>query len=144
MVQCLPEALEQLQVDYQQQWTALGQQLLARQPFDFDDRRFASGNWSEPLFGSMAAFYLLNSGFLLKLLELLTIKEEKPRQRLRYLIEQAIAASAPSNFLLSNPDALKCLVETQGPACSVVYCIWPETYKKASCVNATEATSKLA
>ncbi len=109
-----PEALEQLQVDYQQQWTALGQQLLARQPFDFDDRRFASGNWSEPLFGSMAAFYLLNSGFLLKLLELLTIKEEKPRQRLRYLIEQAIAASAPSNFLLSNPDALKCLVETQG------------------------------
>lgn len=36
-----PEALEQLQVDYQQQWTALGQQLLARQPFDFDDRRFA-------------------------------------------------------------------------------------------------------
>ncbi|WP_252719566.1 hypothetical protein, partial [Acinetobacter baumannii] len=66
------------------------------------------------LFGALAAFYLLNSGFLLKLLELLPIYEPKPRQRLRYLIEQAIAASAPSNFLLSNPDALQRLVETQG------------------------------
>lgn len=101
------EALEQLQAGYQQQWADLGQQLLTCQPFAFNDRRFASGNWSEPLFGSLAAFYLLNSGFLLKLLELLPIDEEKPRQRLRYLIEQAIAASAPSNFLLSNPDALQ-------------------------------------
>ncbi len=108
------EALEQLQADYQQQWAELGQQLLSCQPFAFSDRRFASGNWSEPLFGSLAAFYLLNSGFLLKLLELLPIDEQKPRQRLRYLIEQAIAASAPSNFLLSNPDALQRLVETQG------------------------------
>ncbi|MDF3866723.1 class I poly(R)-hydroxyalkanoic acid synthase [Pseudomonas denitrificans (nom. rej.)] len=108
------EALEQLQSDYQRQWLELGQQLLTRQPFSFEDQRFASNNWSEPLFGALAAFYLLNSGFLLKLLELLPIYEPKPRQRLRYLIEQAIAASAPSNFLLSNPDALQRLVETQG------------------------------
>ncbi|WP_449106412.1 class I poly(R)-hydroxyalkanoic acid synthase [Pseudomonas mohnii] len=108
------ERLDALQADYQQQWLALGQQLLTRQAFSFDDRRFASGNWGDPLFGSLAAFYLLNSSFLLKLLDLLPIEEEKPRQRLRYLIEQATAASAPSNFLLSNPDALQRLVETQG------------------------------
>ena len=57
------EALEQLQSDYQQQWLELGQQLLTRQPFSFEDQRFASNNWSEPLFGALAAFYLLNSGF---------------------------------------------------------------------------------
>ncbi|VVO08016.1 class I poly(R)-hydroxyalkanoic acid synthase [Pseudomonas fluorescens] len=108
------ETLDTLQSDYQFQWGQLGQQLLTGKPFSFDDRRFASGNWSEPFFGSLAAFYLLNSSFMLKLLEKLLINDQKPRQRLRYLVEQAIAASAPSNFLTSNPDALERIVETQG------------------------------
>lgn len=108
------ETLETLQTDYQFQWGQLGQQLLTGKPFSFDDRRFSSGNWSEPFFGSLAAFYLLNSSFMLKLLEKLLINDQKPRQRLRYLVEQAIAASAPSNYLTSNPDALQRIVETQG------------------------------
>ncbi|MCY1402613.1 Poly(3-hydroxyalkanoate) polymerase subunit PhaC [compost metagenome] len=108
------EVIDRLQADYYQQWAELGQQLLTHQPFSFNDRRFASSHWSEPFFGSMAAFYLLNSRFLLQLLDALNIEEDKPRQRLRYLLEQAIAASAPSNFLASNPDALHHLVETQG------------------------------
>jgi polyhydroxyalkanoate synthase len=108
------ETLDSLQADYQQQWGELGQRLLSGQPFTFDDRRFASGNWSDPLFGSLAAFYLLNAGFLLQLLDKLPIKDKKPRLRLLYLVEQAIAAGAPSNFLASNPDALQRVVETQG------------------------------
>ncbi|MFJ7284334.1 class I poly(R)-hydroxyalkanoic acid synthase [Pseudomonas sp. NPDC099000] len=106
--------LESLQAEYQTQWGDLGQRLLTGQPFSFEDRRFSSGNWSTPLFGSLAAFYLLNAGFLLKLLDKLPIKEKKPRQRLLYLVEQAIAAGAPSNFLASNPDALQRVVDTQG------------------------------
>jgi polyhydroxyalkanoate synthase len=106
--------LDSLQSDYQLQWGDLGQRLMTGQPFTFEDRRFASGNWSQPLFGSLAAFYLLNAGFLLKLLDKLPIKEKKPRQRLLYLVEQAIAAGAPSNFLASNPDALQRVVDTQG------------------------------
>ena len=106
--------LDSLQSDYQLQWADLGQRLMSGQPFIFEDRRFASGNWSEPLFGSLAAFYLLNAGFLLKLLDKLPIKDKKPRQRLLYLVEQAIAAGAPSNFLVSNPDALQRAAETQG------------------------------
>ena len=106
--------LESLQAEYQTQWGDLGQRLLTGQPFSFEDRRFSSGNWSTPLFGSLAAFYLLNAGFLLKLLDKLPIKDKKPRQRLLYLVEQAIAAGAPSNFLASNPDALQRVVDTQG------------------------------
>ena len=109
-----PEQLDRLQIDYQQEWLALGKQLLAQQPFDFSDRRFASSNWHEPIFGSLAAFYLLNSRYMLKLVALLPIDVEKPRKRLNYLIEQAIAACAPSNFLPSNPDALQQLAETGG------------------------------
>ncbi|MGA3796650.1 class I poly(R)-hydroxyalkanoic acid synthase [Pseudomonas fluorescens] len=108
------EVIDRLQADYYQQWARLGQQLLTQQPFSFNDRRFASDNWSDPFFGSMASYYLLNSSFLLQLLDVLKIEEDKPRQRLRYLLEQSIAASAPSNFLLSNPDALYQLVQTQG------------------------------
>jgi polyhydroxyalkanoate synthase len=108
------QRLEQLQADYQQEWSSLGLRLMMLQPFSFEDRRFASGNWSDPLFGSLAAFYLLNSRFLLQLVEGLPIASEKPRRRIGYLIEQAIAASAPSNFLASNPDALRLAVDTQG------------------------------
>lgn len=106
--------LDSLQSDYQVQWGDLGQRLMTGQPFSFEDRRFASGAWSQPLFGSLAAFYLLNAGFLLKLLDKLPIKDKKPRLRLLYLVEQAIAAGAPSNFLASNPDALQRVVDTQG------------------------------
>ncbi|CAD5108646.1 class I poly(R)-hydroxyalkanoic acid synthase [Zestomonas carbonaria] len=108
------EQLDHLQSDYQQEWLALAQQLLTLRPFDFSDRRFAGANWSEPMFGSLAAFYLLNSGYLLKLAALLPIDVEKPRKRLHYLVEQTVAASAPSNFLPSNPDALQRLAETGG------------------------------
>ncbi|MHC8314269.1 class I poly(R)-hydroxyalkanoic acid synthase [Pseudomonas sp. LB3P31] len=111
----LPRAtLDRLQAEYQQQWAELGQRVLSGQPFSFEDRRFASGNWSQPLYGSLAAFYLLNAGFLLKLLDQLPIEAKKPRLRLLYLVEQAIAAAAPSNCLASNPDALQRLVDTQG------------------------------
>ncbi|ELF6204781.1 TPA: class I poly(R)-hydroxyalkanoic acid synthase [Pseudomonas putida] len=108
------EQLERLQLDYQQECLALTQRLFSAQPFDFSDPRFASGNWSDPLFGALAAAYLLNSSYLTRLVALLPIEAEKPRRRLDYLVEQAIAASAPSNCLASNPDALKQLVESNG------------------------------
>ncbi|QJD58227.1 class I poly(R)-hydroxyalkanoic acid synthase [Pseudomonas sp. gcc21] len=108
------ETLSELQSEYQQEWISLGQQMFTLQPFSFSDRRFASDKWNDPLFGSMAAYYLLNSDFLLRLVNAMPIESEKPRQRLLYLMEQAIAASAPSNFLASNPDALSRMFETQG------------------------------
>ncbi len=109
-----PGMLDRLQFEYQLQWAQLAQKMLTGQGFSFEDRRFSSGNWNNPLYGSTAAFYLLNANFLLKLVNELAITEEKPRQRLLYLVEQAIAAAAPSNFLASNPDALQRAVETRG------------------------------
>ncbi|WP_178114803.1 class I poly(R)-hydroxyalkanoic acid synthase [Pseudomonas saliphila] len=108
------ETLSELQSEYNQQWVSLGQQLITRQPFAFSDRRFANDKWSEPLFGSIAAYYLLNSDFLLRLVNAMPIDADKPRRRLLYLMEQTIAACAPSNFLASNPEALHKMFETQG------------------------------
>jgi len=108
------KALEALQADYQQKLTELGQKLLSGQPLEFTDPRFSGKAWAQPLFGSVAALYLLNSDYLQKLMALLPIAPAKPRERLLYLVEQSIAASAPSNFLLSNPDALQQMVNTGG------------------------------
>lgn len=119
--------LERLQADYYQQWTQLGQQLLTQQPFSFNDWRFTSANWSNPFFGSLASSYLHNASFLLQLLEMLKIEEDKPRQRLRYLVEQAFAASAHSNFLAVTLMSLSIWWRLRGAACSLASSIWPTT-----------------
>jgi len=106
--------LERLQADYNGEWAQLGMQLLTLQPFTFSDCRFAGNAWSQPLFGSLAALYLLNSRFVMRLLEELPIEQRKMRQRLIFLVEQLIAAAAPSNYLNSNPEALERMVQTQG------------------------------
>ncbi len=106
--------LDRLQAEYNAEWAQLSMQLLTRQPFAFSDARFAGNAWSQPLFGSLAAFYLLNSRFLMRLLDTLPLEPGKMRQRLTFLVEQLIAAGAPSNFLNSNPEALQRAVESQG------------------------------
>ena len=108
------ERLAQLQGEFQSECTQLGMQLLMRPPLTFDDRRFAGENWQDPLFGSLAAYYLLNSRYLVRLVEELKIDDQRSRDRVNFMVEQAIAACAPSNFLASNPDALKRAVETSG------------------------------
>ncbi|MEX6502635.1 class I poly(R)-hydroxyalkanoic acid synthase [Pseudomonas zhanjiangensis] len=107
-------ALERLQCEYNAEWTQLSLQTLTQQPFTFSDPRFAGKAWSQPLFGSLAALYLLNSRYLMRLLDELPIESSKMRQRLQFLVEQLVAAAAPSNYLNSNPEALERLVQTQG------------------------------
>ncbi|MDM8349219.1 class I poly(R)-hydroxyalkanoic acid synthase [Pseudomonas sp. sp1636] len=106
--------LERLQAEYNGEWTQLSLQTLTQQPFTFSDPRFAGNAWHQPLFGSLAALYLLNSRFFMRLLEELPIESGKMRQRLHYLVEQLVAAAAPSNYLNSNPEALERAVQTQG------------------------------
>ncbi|MBV2132085.1 class I poly(R)-hydroxyalkanoic acid synthase [Pseudomonas sp. MAP12] len=107
-------ALECLQSEYNGEWATLGMQMLTQQPFAFTDSRFAGSAWNQPLFGSLAALYLLNSRFLMRLLDLLPIDSAKLRTRLAFLVEQLIAAGAPSNFLGSNPEALERAIDTGG------------------------------
>lgn len=106
--------LERLQAEYIGEWTQLSMQTLTQQPFTFSDRRFTGNAWGQPLFGSLAALYLLNSRFIMRLLDELPIESGKMRQRLNYLVEQLVAAAAPSNYLNSNPEALERMVQTQG------------------------------
>lgn len=106
--------LNDLQSHYNQEWAQIGLRSMTLQPFSFTDKRFADSAWTQPVYGSLAALYLLNAEVLTRLSEALLIDTEKDRRRLRFLIEQTIAACAPSNFLNCNPEAQNRMLETQG------------------------------
>ncbi|GAC1533862.1 MAG: class I poly(R)-hydroxyalkanoic acid synthase [Ramlibacter sp.] len=78
------------------------------------DRRFASEDWgANPMAAFSAATYLLNGRTLLGLVEAAQA-DPKTKARLRFAVEQWMAASAPSNFMALNAEAQRKAVETRG------------------------------
>ncbi len=78
------------------------------------DRRFSAEAWNEnPVSRFSAATYLLNARTLMSLAEAVQ-GDEKTKARVRFAVEQWMAASSPSNFLTLNAEAQKKAVETQG------------------------------
>jgi polyhydroxyalkanoate synthase len=108
-----PEKLQVLQHQYLQDLAQLMEQggaaALAAQ-----DRRFAGEAWSSNPFATMAAAsYLLNARALMQMADAVQA-DAKTRARIRFTVDQWIAASAPSNYLAFNADAQKKAVETHG------------------------------
>jgi polyhydroxyalkanoate synthase len=108
-----PQKLQALQQAYLTEAAQLWNSGLGTQPGG-GDRRFASDAWSSnPVAAYSAAVYLLNARTLLGMAEAAQA-DAKTKARLRFAIEQWMAASAPSNFLALNAEAQKKAVETQG------------------------------
>ncbi len=119
----LPD-LNALQAEYLAQATALWNQSVTvdpaqpHQPVKIDDRRFASEAWqSNPAAAFTAQMYLLNARTLMKLSDSVQ-GEEKTRQRLRFAVQQWVAAASPSNYLPLNPEALGLALKTKGESLS--------------------------
>jgi polyhydroxyalkanoate synthase len=111
MVSVPPEKLQALQQQYLQDMTALMQ---GTGPAASSDRRFAAPAWAENPYASLAArTYLLNARFLMQLAEAVQA-DEKTRARIRFAVEQWVAASAPSNYLAFNAEAQQKAIETKG------------------------------
>jgi polyhydroxyalkanoate synthase len=107
-----PERLQSLQQEYLQDLTRLMQQ--GARPEVAQDRRFAGDAWSaNPLSAMAAAAYLLNARLLMEMADAVQA-DAKTRARIRFAVEQWIAASAPSNFLAFNAEAQKKAIETKG------------------------------
>ena len=108
-----PDKVQQLQQQYSAELTQLlNQGLHAGGPIK--DKRFAAEAWGQnPLAAFAAAAYLLNARTMMGLADAVQT-DVKTRSRIRFSLEQWIAASAPSNFLAFNPDAQKKAVETKG------------------------------
>jgi len=105
-----PARLLALQQAYMREATELWNQGL--QPAK--DKRFAAEAWARnPVAAFSAAVYLLNARTLLGLADAVEA-DAKVRGRLRFAVEQWMAASAPSNFLALNAEAQQKAIETKG------------------------------
>jgi polyhydroxyalkanoate synthase len=106
------EKLQALQQAYLREAGELWNQGLAATPAG--DRRFAGDAWSRnPVAAFSAAVYLLNARTLLGLAEAADA-DAKTKARLRFAVEQWLAASAPSNFMALNAEAQQKALETRG------------------------------
>jgi polyhydroxyalkanoate synthase len=121
-----PQRLADLNAKYQGQWQALWTAALAAlggnalgtvpeiaQPAP-GDRRFAAAEWRElPYFALIKQAYLLFGQYLAELAALASLPEHG-KQRLAFLTKQYVDALAPTNFMATNPEALKRALETEG------------------------------
>ncbi|MBM3397986.1 MAG: class I poly(R)-hydroxyalkanoic acid synthase, partial [Betaproteobacteria bacterium] len=112
-IQFSPEKLQALQGQYVKEASDLWNQSL-QNSLHVKDRRFSGEAWStNPMAAFNAATYLLNARILMGLAEAVEA-DEKTRARIRFAVEQWVAAAAPSNFLAFNAEAQKKAIETQG------------------------------
>jgi polyhydroxyalkanoate synthase len=108
-----PEKLQALQGQYFKDASDLWNQSLSSS-LQVKDRRFSGEAWaSNPMAAFNAATYLLNARTLMGLADAVE-SDEKTRSRIRFAVEQWVAAAAPSNFLAFNAEAQKKAIETQG------------------------------
>src|SRR5438477_7807781 len=78
------------------------------------DRRFAADAWrDDPRFDLIRRSYLAYSNFLQNSVESAQI-DDKTKAQMRHGMRQFIDAMSPSNFLVSNPEALQLAAETGG------------------------------
>jgi polyhydroxyalkanoate synthase len=117
-----PQRLQASQADYLRDCQALIERVLKFAPGspdaatlpDLSDRRFSAEEWkATPTYAFAAAWYLLNSRYLKQLADAVDA-DAKTRERIRFVVEQWVAAASPSNFLALNPEAQKALLETKG------------------------------
>ena len=108
------DKLMELQQQYLEDVRALwGQGVLPQMP-KTGDRRFAGDNWAQnPLSVYSVTAYQMQARALMGLVDAVDA-DEKTRARIRFGVEQLLAAMSPSNFLAFNADAQKKAIETHG------------------------------
>jgi polyhydroxyalkanoate synthase len=79
------------------------------------DRRFSDPEWqNHPLFDVIKQSYLLSSNWLNDLVSSVEDVEPTTKRRAEFFMKMMTDAFSPSNFLMSNPAALREAVETRG------------------------------
>ncbi len=109
------DEMQRIQQEYVQEATALWNKSLEGQDaLKPADKRFSAPEWSaHPAAAFTASLYLLNARTLRRLADALQ-GDDKACERVRFAVQQWVAASSPSNFLALNPEALKKAIDTRG------------------------------
>jgi polyhydroxyalkanoate synthase subunit PhaC len=79
------------------------------------DKRFRDPEWrSNPAFSMLRESYLANADFIMGLIDKTQGVDEAAKRKAAFFIKQAVDAASPSNFLITNPAALRALLATKG------------------------------
>ena len=109
-----PDKLQELQGNYMKEVLELWNQGLHATTPTQKDRRFSGDAWAHnPVAAYAAAVYLLNARTLMGMADAVE-GDAKTRARMRFAVEQWVAAAAPSNFLVFNADAQQKALDTKG------------------------------
>jgi len=111
-----PAKLQELQQRYIADASALWNQGLqdGADTLVSSDRRFSGDAWkSNPVSKFSASAYLLNARTLMDMAEAVQA-DAKTRARVRFAVEQWMAATAPSNFLALNAEAQQKAIDSRG------------------------------
>src|SRR5436190_8681376 len=116
-VSAKPETMLDLQGRYMQEQMKLWMKSFEPKPKDGEeggDKRFSAPEWNElPIFRYFRDSYLLTSKMMMKAVEEASL-DAPTKQKMRFFMRQYLDAAAPSNYLLTNPEALKTAMETGG------------------------------
>jgi polyhydroxyalkanoate synthase subunit PhaC len=83
-------------------------------PLVATDRRFRADAWTkEPFFEGVRDSYLRTAAFWRDLVMHANL-DETERHRAKFFLEQILDATAPSNFFITNPEAIHKALETRG------------------------------
>ena len=111
------ERLAEIQQKYLEEWLQIWRHMSTGESAEAvapSDRRFSNDAWRKsPLYGYAAAFYVLNARTLMEMADAVQA-DAKTRERVRFAVSQWTAAMSPSNFLATNPEAQKHLIESRG------------------------------
>ena len=113
----LVEAQSELLTGYMELWGKVTRRTLGTEaaPGKPADKRFADPHWQEHvMFDMMKQSYLLSSNWINKLISSAEGVDPMVKRRAEFFTKLLTDAMSPSNFLFSNPAALKTLVETSG------------------------------
>lgn len=106
--------LGQLQARFMEQWKTLSETAAKGSLPEIKDRRFKSEAWQQsPAHLMMAHMYLLSSDAMKQMVKAAAVPDEV-KEQLDFSISQWVDAMSPANFLATNPEAQKLLVETGG------------------------------
>ena len=79
------------------------------------DKRFRDPEWrTNPAFSMLRDTYLATSNFITDLVQKAEGVDDLTKRKASFFIKQAVDAASPSNFLMTNPAALRAMLQTHG------------------------------
>ncbi|TQV66140.1 class I poly(R)-hydroxyalkanoic acid synthase [Exilibacterium tricleocarpae] len=79
------------------------------------DNRFRAPEWREnPFFSYIKQAYLLNADFMQQVVDGIEYEDEKTADQIKFFTRQYVNSLSPSNYILTNPEVCKEILETKG------------------------------